>query len=267
LAAGTDADVEATYSRVYRTGLVDYLPNAIENISQVEVRSAVSRFVGPDKLYGGFTFVNQSISPQDTPYQSRGRHIYAGTFRYQVYRLGSGGYSRIFQGTRGLEFYAGAMHDHENFGYAEPALVNRQDYFAGATVHGLGRFFDLSIQPTWFTYTVPQDPSRNGWQYRTAAYGLVRLVDEERTGPNLPREWHGWHLGFVHLTFPIQSDVPDQGLAAFANRKVGTELAAKWFTTARGGTTFLGSARYDLQQFTMLNRTFSLLTLGLTMGF
>lgn len=182
LLGGADAYLEATYSRVYRTGLVDYLPNAVENINQVEARGAVSRFVGPDKIYGDFAFVDQSISPEDTPYRGRGRQIYAGTFRYQIYRLGSGGYSRVYRGTRGLEFYAGAMHDHENFGYTSPALVNRQDYFAGATLHGLGKLLDLSIQPTWFTYNVPQDASRNSRQYRTAAYGMVRLVDEERAG-------------------------------------------------------------------------------------
>jgi hypothetical protein len=266
LFGSTDADVEATYSRVYRTGLVDYLPNVTENINQVEANAIVSRFVGPDKVNAAFTFLDQSITPAGTSYGTRGRQIYAGTIRYQIYRLGSG-YDRFFRGTRGLELYGGAMHDHENFGYQLPALVNRDDYFAGATVHAIGRLVDLSLQPTWFNYTVPQDSSRNSRQYRTAAYGLIRLVDEERVGPNLPPEWHGWHLGFVHLTVPIQSDSPLQGLPAFADRKVGVELAAKWFTTARATTTFLGSARYDVQRFTNLNRTFSLFTLSASMGF
>lgn len=266
----TDADLSITYRKVRRTGLIDGLPNALENIDQVEVKGVVSRFVGPDKVNGEFAFVDQSISPEQTPFRSRGRQIYAGTFRYQIYRLGSGAYGRAFRGTRGVELYSGAMRDHENFGYDQPALVNRQDYFAGATVHGLNffpRLLDLSIQPTWFTFTVPTDKSRNSRQYRTAAYALLRLVDEERVGPNLPPEWHGWRLGFVHFIIPIQHDVPLQGLSAFSNQKVGAELAAKWFTTARGGTTFLGSARYDVQQFTQLNRTFSLFTLSVSMGF
>ncbi len=266
----TDADLAVTYSKLRRTGLIDGLPTALENINQVEVKAVVSRFVGPDKVNGEFTFVDQSISPEQTPFQNRGRQIYAGTFRYQIYRLGSGGYSRAFRGTRGLEFYTGATRDHENFGYDQPALVDRHDYFAGATVralHFLPRLVDLSIQPTWFTFTVPKDASRNSRQYRTAAYALVRLVDEERVGPNLPSDWHGWRLGFVHLIIPFQHDVPQQGLSAFSNQKVGAEMAAKWFTTARGGTTFLGSARYDVQQFNQLNRTFSVFTLNISMGF
>jgi len=267
LAAGTDVDLGVTYSRIYRAGLVDYLPNATEDINQITARASLARSVGPDRVGGEFTFVDQSITPENTHYESRSRQIYAGTIRYQIYRLSSGGYSRVFRGTRGLELYSGTMYDHENFGYLLPALVNRRDYFGGATIHGLGKLFDLSVQPTLFTYTVPQDSTRNSRTYRTAAYTMVRLVDEERVGPNLPSEWHGWRLGFVHLTVPIQSDVPLQGLSAFANQKIGAELAAKWFTTDRGGTTFLGSARYDVQKFTNLNRTFSLFTLSLTMGF
>jgi hypothetical protein len=267
LSQSVDADISFTYSKIYRTGLVDYNPDALENIDQVVVKGVLSRFVGPDKVNGEFTFVDQSITPEHTSFNSRGRQIYAGTFRYQVYRVSSGGYSRFFQGTRGLEFYGGVMHDSENFGYALPAIVNQQDYFAGATVHALGRLVDLSIQPTWFMFTVPSDASRNSRQYRTAAFGMLRLVDEERKGPDLPPDWHGLRLGFVHLTIPVQSDVPERGLSVFANQKVGAELSAKWFTTERGGTTFLGSARYDVQQFTQLNRTFSLFTLGVTMGF
>jgi hypothetical protein len=264
-----DADLSFTYSKIRRTGLVDYNPGALEDINQVVVKGVLSRFVGPDKVNGEFTFVDQSITPEGTSFQSRGRQMYAGTFRYQVYRLGSGAYSRFFQGTRGLEFYGGAMHDSETFGYTAPAIaiVKQQDVFGGATIHALARIVDLSVQPTWFTSTVPSDASRNNRQYRTAAYGMLRLVDEERKGLDLPADWHGFRLGFVHLAIPVQSDVPQQGISAFANQKVGAVLSAKWFTTERGGTTFLGSARYDVQRFTMLNRTFSLFTLGVTMGF
>jgi hypothetical protein len=284
-----DADLSVTYSKIHRTGLIDYFPDALEDINQVVVKGVVSRFVGPDKINADVTFVNQNIRPaslsfvspdqtnlqappQATSFGSRGRQIYGGTFRYQIYRLGSGGYGRFFQGTRGLEFYAGTMHNHENFGYTAPAIVNQQDYFAGATlhalrIHGLRKLVDLSIQPTWFTSLVPSDALRNNRQYRTAAYGMLRLVDEERNGLDLPPDWHGLRLGFVHLTVPVQSDIPQRGISAFANQKVGAELSAKWFTTDRGGTTFLGSARYDVQRFTTLNRTFSLFTLGVSMGF
>jgi hypothetical protein len=263
-----DADITLTYRRVRRTGLIDYHPYDHENINQIEVAGVISRFFGPDKANAEFKFVNQGITPDLAPFQSRGRQIYAGTLRYQAYRFGTGGYGRAFQGTRGIEFYAGVLHDRENYGYAQPAIVDRGNYFAGLTVHALKRKFDLSVQPTWFTSVVPSDRTRDNQQYRTAAYGLYRIVDEERFGPRLPPvEWHSWRLNFVHLTVPFHYDTPQTGLAAFGNYKVGAELSAKWFTTVRGGTTFLGSARYDIQQFNTLNRTFSLFTLGVTMGF
>jgi hypothetical protein len=267
VAGGTDADIAITYRRVRRTGLIDDHPNDHENINQLEIGGVISHLVGPDKASAQFTFVDQWIMPDLAPFGSRGRQIYAGTLRYQAYRFGSGGYSRVFQSTRGLEFYAGALHDRENYGYDLPAIVTRGNYFAGFTIHAIDRLFDFSVQPTWFTSEVPSDRARDNQQYRTAAYALWRIRDEERVGPRLPEAWHGWYLGFVHLTVPFHYDSPQKGLPVFVNYKVGAELAAKWFTAARGGTTFLGSARYDVEQFNTLNRSFSLFTLGVTMGF
>lgn len=231
----------------------------------MDVHAALSRFVGPDKINAEFTFVNQDITPRIINGLGRDRRLYGGTLTYQIFRFASA-YARKFQNTRGIDLSAGILHDLENYPFTGGVTgVTRRDYFGSITIrafHGL----DLNIQPTWFTSDVSTDKSQYNSQYETAGYLLWRIVDEERTG-GLPKVWHGLRLGFLNLAVPFHQDSARKGSAAFENYKIGAELDAKWFTSARRGVTFLGSVRYDFQNFYNLNRTFNLVTGSLTMGF
>ena len=258
-----DAALGFTYHRERRWGVIEDLPRGREDIDQADVFAAASRFIGPDKLDVQFTFTNQDISP--TAGLSRTRRLYGGTLGWEIYRFGSA-YARKFQNTRGIILNAGILHDLEN--YPAPGTntaVTRRDYFGSATVRAFHRF-DLNLQPTWFTSRVSNDPKQSNSQYETAGYVLYRIVDEERT-PGLPKAVHGMRLAFLNLGFPFHYDVAMKGPAAFENYKAGTELSAKWFTTARRGVTFLGSVRYDYQNFYNIDRSFHLVTGALTMGF
>jgi len=260
-----DASIGITYRRVRRWGVIEYIPRGPEDINQIDVHAALSRFVGPDKVTAEFTFVNQGIMPRTAGGLARDRQLYGGTLTYQIFRFASA-YARQFQNTRGIDVSFGVLHDLENYPFTGGVTaVKRRDYFAGATVRSFHKF-DFNIQPTWFTSDVSTGASQYNAQYETAGYALYRIVDEERTG-GLPPAWHGIRLGFLNLALPFHHDLARKGSTAFENYKVGAELSAKWFTTARRGVTFLGSARYDVQNFYNLDRTVNIVTGSLTMGF
>ena len=261
-----DAAVGLTYHRVRRWGVIEYLPQGREDINQLDVRGALSRFVGPDKVNAEFTFVNQGITPRTPNGLARDRQLYGGTLTYQIFRIGSA-YARQFQNTRGIDLAFGVLHDLENYPFlGGNTEVTRRNYFASATVRAFHRF-DLNIQPTVFTSQVGiSDKPQYNSQYETAGYALYRIVDEERTD-GLPRAWHGLRLGFVNIALPFHHDLARKGPDAFENYKVGAELSAKWFAAARRGVTFLGSARYDRQMFYNLGRAVNIAAVGLTMGF
>jgi hypothetical protein len=268
-----DVNVGGAYHRVRRVGLIEFLPDARENIDQAEARGTLSRFAGPDKVNADFVFVRQNIHPNVRDQRDRDRSIYAGTFTYQIFRsiprLGRSledAYGRRFE-TRGIDLTAGILHDEEDYpGGLFDTTVVRRDYFVGVNVRGIGRL-DFGIQPTWFTSKVSNDASQFNSQYRTAGNALFRIVDEERN-PGLPKaRLAGMRLAFLHLVVPFRHDVARKGLDAYENYRVGVRMHAKWFSTARGALTFLGHAGYDYQNFHVVQRSFHLFTVGLSLGF
>jgi len=246
-----------------RFGLLETRPNDEERIHSFTARGAVSRFVGPDKLTATVTATHQGITDvANSQSPARTRNLVGTTLTYSIYRdlpFMSPVYQQRFE-TRGWDLSAGLLHDTESF---PPILVRRRDYFVGTSLKGLWRF-DFTVQPTWFTADLSNDPLQRNSQYRTYVTTLFRIVDEERHG-GIPDEREGLHVAFVHLVVPIRRDVAVTGETAFENVKAGAGLDIKLYSYARW-TTLLVSVRYDDQQFLRLDVHKRQFTLNLSLG-
>lgn len=258
-----DLFVRGDYEHVGRKGLIEFLPDTWENINQFEARAAASRFVGPDKAILEAVYVFQEINQNLQVRTRRDRRIAAATFTYQLLRFASGSaYHNRFE-TRGTHLFAGTVNDRERFG---PVALVKHDYFAGASLKGLGAF-EVTIQPTVFTSRVESDADeRKNSQYRTNLGLLWRIKDEEDE-PGLPEKLHRLNPAFIHLAVPFKHDAAMSGPNKFDNYNVGIALHAKFFTTGARRTTFLTSAGYNFERFTRLKKNLNLLSCSLSMGF
>lgn len=274
-----DGFLRGAYHKIQRKGVVDFLAAANEDINQFEGNAAISRFLGPDKATLEFKYVFQDINQETMPRPAiRDRRIVATTFSYQILRplpLIRRPYEQQFA-TRGLHLFGGLVRDRERF----PAAVQRNDYFIGTSINGILRRFDVTIQPSIFTFSVSDDTRRSNSQYRTDVNVVLRAVDEEER-PGIPdKQFLGMRLAFFHVTFPFKFDVTRDGPKDFENYKAGLGLNAKFFR--RGfretlepdgappsfrGTTYLVSARYDYQRFNFLKKREHLFSVSFSVGF
>lgn len=273
ITGNTDAVARFAYRRINREGLVEFLPKVTEHINQYEASGALSRYLGPDRLNLSYTYIRQNVEPETKNLQKRDREIMGGTASYQMFRPMplSGrnletGLGRRFE-TRGIDLVGGILNDNERYP-AGPAdvFVLRRDYFAGVVARGLRRF-DLTVQPTWFTSRVSNDPTQYNSQLRTQGNVLFRILDEERSG-GIPKEkLLGLPVAFVHVVVPFHWDAPRNGSDAFRSRKLGVELWAKCFTVANIGVSVLGVAGYSRQWFPGLNHDLNIMRFGIGIGF
>jgi hypothetical protein len=261
-----DVSLTGTFDEVQRWGLIEFDPGAEESIKEYATSMAVAHFFGPDKANAEVGYTYQAIHPDVVPSQpNRDRQFLNGTLTYQVFRplrlpFFQSPYKWRFE-SRGWDFFSGFLNDIESF---PPTHVRHHDYFVGSSLRGIGRF-DFTVQPTWFTSGVGDDPFQRNTQYRTNANVLFRIVDEERNA-GVTKQTQGLHLGFLHLVIPFRDDATRAGPNYFENQKVGAELDSKFFTYSRW-TTFLASARYDRVRFYHLDKDVNALTLNLSMGF
>ena len=272
-----DAFGRVGYKRIERVGVIEYLPDAREDIDQVEATIALSRFVGPDKLNVEFVVAQQEFLPNSLNQLIRNRTILGGTVVYQLFRkIGQGKgnladpYARTFQ-PRGIEFFGGILADREAYGEID---VRRHDYFGGAAVRGFTvesvqdwiTSFDFLVQATVFDSYVENDNLQDNAQYRTNVTLLARFLDEE-TQPSLPDHTRPLHPAFLHLLIPFKHDIATDGLKDFENFAIGVQLNAKFFTTRLQGTSFLCSAGYQYERFYRLDKDVHLYHINLSMGF
>jgi hypothetical protein len=268
-----DLLVQAQFTHLERQGLIEFLPDATENVLQYDAHVAASRFVGPDKVTIAGTYVLQDISPQASGYERRLRHFVASSVTYQLFRripflhqtLASN--SGLHFQLRGVELFSGFLRDTEQFNFtdaSQDARVNREDYYVGVALRSLGPF-DVTVQPTLLQYEKIQYTPRVS-QFRTNANLLYRIVDEE-SRQTVSSKAAPINLAFLHVVIPFKYDIARVGPAFFENYKVGAALNAKFFRTARSGPTFLANAGYDFQVFPDLKRDFHLFSFGLSMGF
>lgn len=274
---GFDVFLRGIYKRIRREGLIEFLPEEEEDVNHYEVKAAISRFVGPDKANAEFTYVYQDIDPDIPNPADRDREIFAGVLTYQIFRptvlgrLFGDVYEQRFE-TRGIDLFAGVVHDVESFGSVD---VEKNDYFVGTAFRGLAPFkdredrgpaFDITLQPTIFTSEVDGDESQDNSQYRTNLTMLCRLIDEELY-PGYPPNVGMLYFPFVHLVVPVRHDVAIDGTDDFENFRVGVNVASKIFVTGWRDVTFLVSAGYDYQRFYHLDEDLSLFGVNLSMGF
>jgi hypothetical protein len=268
---GFDAFLRGTYSRIAREGLIEFLPNDVEDINQYLVQGAISHFVGPDKMVLDVNYVYQDINPHIPNPPQRDRDIFSSTLTYQLLRPNLGtDYLPSFYGapfaTRGVDFFAGYAHDVEAFGSVD---VNKDDVFGGVTAKGLGPLnaVDLTFQPTYFRGSVSGDPTQDTSMYRNNFTFTYRFLDEENH-PGFSADscnFMGLYPAFLHFVMPFRNDIALSGPSYFENFRIGAELDAKFITIGR--TTFLASVGYNFQRFYNIDKDLNLFSLNLSMGF
>ena len=268
-----DFSVSGVIDGVDRRGLIPFYAGNNEHVMDYGVQVNASHFFGPDKGTATVGYTYQTIHPEITPVQpDRDRRFLNGTLDYQLFRplpFLQTAYDRRFE-NRGWDFYAGFLHDTESYPSPIPSVptdyVRRHDYFVGTSLRGVvGGRFDFTVQPTWFTSSVQEDPTQKNRQYETDASVLFRIVDEERNA-GVTKTVKGLHVAFLHLVVPFSGDIAQVGLNAYENRKVGVQLDSKFFTYSRW-TTFFASAGYDRVNFYQLNKSVNTFTVSVSMGF
>jgi len=269
LGGNTDADLAFSYDHVNRQGLIEFSPNATERINQYTAYGSISKYLGPDRLNLSYTYVRQNINP--TPYlTNRDRELMGGTIDYQIFRRLfdrslNEGLGRYFE-TRGIDLIAGFLDDHDHYTGPNADVITRRDYFVGVAAKGFKRV-DVTMQPTWYSSRVSNDPTQNNAQFRLAGNVLYRIIDEERT-PGIPSQrFLGMPVAFIQVVVPFHYDVPHADFKAFESRSVGGELWAKFFTDQKIGVTVLGVVGYSRDWFPLLNKNFNLGRVGLSIGF
>lgn len=262
-----DLFLRGIYKKTDREGIIEFLPDRKEDIDHYEVKAAISRFLGPNKINLEFTYVFQDIDPDINNPPKRDRQIFGTTltFLQPLYEL-------RFE-TRGLEIFGGLLHDKERYGDVD---VKKNDYFMGSSLKGFKLIeklntFDITIQPTVFTSEVGDDKSQDNFQYRTNVTLLYRILDEEKI-PGIPKKVMGIHPAFLHLVIPFRHDIAIDGPKDFENFKVGIELNTKSFIktsqeTKVLGTTFWASLKYDYQRFYRLDKDLNLYSFNISIGF
>jgi len=258
-----DLLLRGSYKRAKREGLIEFLPDAKEDINQYEGGAALSWFFGPDKSIFETVYVFQNIDQAVATPIRRSRRIVGAKFTYQLLRFSlDSAYRKRFE-TRGIHFFAGVLDDRERFGAAQ--LV-KNDYFVGSSFRGRGNY-EVTVQPTIFTSRVDGvlNQLRNS-QYRTTVNFLWRIKDEEKE-PGLPEKLRWINPAFIHLVFPFKHDVAIRGLDKFANYDIGIALDTKLFRTGSQRTTFLTSVGYHYQRYYKLNKNLNLLSFNVSMGF
>jgi hypothetical protein len=267
-----DATIEASYQRVDRVGIVEYFPNEWEHIDMVEVKPAISRFLGPDKVTVGANFVYMAmpdIIGGEVDQRRRGRAITAVYFDYAIYRplllptVSSGGVHLRRRGTRGWHFFGGAAFDNEVYG---TRLVQKRDYYGGTSLLGMGPW-DLTLQGTVYQSGVTDAEGFNlaplaNAQFRTTVVPLFRIIDGEAI-PGLPQ---GGSPAFLNLVFPMKWDVATEGSHDFENFRVGAEVWTRFIATGLRGTSFLVSAGYSFEYFYNLDKALNLARIDVGMG-
>jgi hypothetical protein len=277
-----DLGLEASVRRISRTGVVEYLPDATETFNTYEVSPTLSRFLGPDKLTVGLTWVWLDVpDATEGPEVERARDhvIRAIQVDYAMYRSvvlpqlhrGSLRLRRMY--TRGWHFYGGYADDTQVFGTRQ---VLRRDVYLGSSLKGLGDY-DVTLQGTLYTAGTSyydatmldagliEDESQSNAQVRTSLILSRRLIDEEAS-PGMPRGWAGFSPASLVLVVPLHWDVAAEGGDDYENVRTGAELWLKAHSAGLGGTTFLLTAGYDFQYFHRVSRAMHMAHLDLRVG-
>jgi hypothetical protein len=277
-----DVKLDARYSRVNRTGVVELQPEYEEQFPMYYVSPTISRFIGPDKLSVNLTYVLMDIPRLEAGAEyerERGQVIRSVTVDYAMYRpfllpqLERLSLRLKRRYLRGWHIFGGYAQDDTIYGFR---TVTKRDLFLGTRITGLGHY-DVTLQGTAVTSNtrwVPDinnpaveidDPHQQIKQFRSTAVLLRRLVDEDVT-PGMPESFAGVAPALLNLVIPISHDKTLEGTPNYENVRAGAELWFKAISAPLGGTTFLLTAGYDYQYFYRLEKHMHMGHLDLRMG-
>ena len=147
-------------------------PSSREGVNLIEVRPAVARFLGPDKLLVGMNYVYMQIPTVPggaLTDRVRARAIRAFYADYAVYRQlllpDPSTWELRRRPTRGLHFYGGYAMDDEAYGVR---VAYRRDAYGGISLRGLGAF-DFTFQGTVLASDTTEDRRGPGGGHRARA--------------------------------------------------------------------------------------------------
>ena len=268
-----DARLTGSVKRVERVGVVEYNPTYQQDFNVYEVRPAISRFLGSDKLTLGFTYVYMDIPPLSEAVASgvpdylrvRGRSIMAATFEYGLYSpvllpsLHLGSIRPYRTPTRGWYFYGGWVRDNEVFG--DHRTIN-DTYYAGTRLEGPGAFNYGITEALYqgggtvvdqFGNELPNESLAGATTLRSTFVLAAQIVNPDAV-PGVPKEVGPFASDTLNLVFPVSYDHALAGVDYFENFRVGSQVWWKVFATGIWGTTFLTTVGYDYQYFFRVNK-------------
>lgn len=255
------------YRRIHRVGVVESAPEQPQDFNVFELRPAIARYLGPDRvsLAGQYSaMIIPDAMGGAVADRARGRMIAAVDIDYTMNRL----LLRPFA-SPALRAFAGIAQDAETFG---TRLVRRRDLHLGlgvSRVHG----WDATVQASAFTAAVEvqsrdpaqtlEDPQQRNAQYRTTVVLLRRVIDEDAVG--LWQE-DGAVVVSVNAVATVRHDLALRGLAAYDNVRGGVELWTKLLVSGLRDTAVLLSAGYDHQYFYAIGKDLHIVHVDVRMG-
>lgn len=265
-----DLTLDAGYARQNRVGVVETLPDELETLNVYVVSPTISRFVGPDKISLGGTYVYFDIPERPEPaidQSQRQRVIRAGFIDYALYRplrlpqVQYGTFAARRTSTRGLHFFATAMHDQERFG---SSVIDREAYSFGSTLKGI-EGYDVGLIGMYVSNSSELDrvnqPQLGNSQFRTTVRMMKRLVDEDVV-PGLPNS----PLTSLNLSAFVRHDAALSGPVDYESVRGTLELWGKFVGLRVRGTSFLVTVSGSYQYFYQLDQGLVLGQLMLRMG-
>jgi hypothetical protein len=276
-----DMRLHATYKRISRTGVVEFLPEHTEDFNFYEVKPSFSRFLGANKLSLNLTYVFMDIPnlPGGSGSQTDRAHtIYGAEIGYAIHAplvlpaLNVGSLYGYRTPTRGWYWWAGFVQSDQVYG---PRTVTQRDAYLGTRFEG-PRHLDLTLQGTAYTSDITffdpnqptarefTDPSQSFKSIRTTLIIQRRIINPD-TMPGVV-ERGGFSADMLNLVVPISwdkslvgpknfdpADKDDHG-DDYENVRGGGELWFKLYITGIGGTALLLTGGYEAQYFYKLDK-------------
>ncbi len=276
-----DLRLAGNLRRIERTGAMEFEPTRKESFDGYELRPAVSRFIGTDKvtLEGVYAYFDITDLPGGVPEQAlREKLIRSAKLTYSFYSpltfvaLDHGSLEPYRTPTRGLHLFAGAAQDDETYGVRR---VTRTDYYGGVALGGpehysgslqvgYGASYTAFVDPNDPALALKSDPTQSFSSLRTNALLERRLVDPEAR-PGLS-DARALSLEMLNVVVPLQWEKALSGPADFENVRGGVELWAKVFGFSSGGTPVLVTFGYDAQYFYNMSKVMHLGHVALRLG-
>jgi hypothetical protein len=287
-----DARIRATYKRVHRKGVVEFLPEHTENFDFFEIKPSFSRFLSSDKLSLNLTYVYMGIP--DLPnsakgFGKRGMWIRGAELQYAFYSpltlpaLDLGSFNSYRSPTRGWYWWLGFVQYDQVYGLN---TVTQRDLYLGNRLEGPG-VWDLTLQGTVFTSdtsiyrddyeTESDDPTQAFKSMRVAAIIQNRLLNPD-TMPHVQSSSLGFAPDMLNLVVPLSWDVSldsptnyhpndtkDHG-NDYANVRGGVELWYKMYGTGLFGSAFLFTVGYEVQYFYNIVKTMHMAHANVRLG-